>query len=216
MKKTIGLLCVFLLMGFHLLFAEEEAGEQEDQAAGSQRTQEGKHFARHFEKEGQGREFERGDKREMLKNWMHREMPEIAKRLENLKTENPEAFRTFMQQRRENFHELFMGKKRGTDKETKETLQQFLNNELDSLLQAEKVKNTTEEKEKEKLKVELKATLTRGFDLKEKLQSKMIEKMNERIESLRQMLEKRKEMKDRIISERLDELTGDEKQEVRW
>ena len=44
----------------------------------------------------------------------------------------------------------------------------------------------------------------------------MIEKQTERINNLKERLEKRKEMKDQLISERFNELTGDENQDIKW
>ena len=51
--------------------------------------------------------------------------------------------------------------------------------------------------------------LLKSFDLKERLQVKMLQKMSERIRKVEEMIEKRKSMRDKIISQRLEDLTLD-------
>ncbi|MBN2144196.1 MAG: hypothetical protein JW774_06200 [Candidatus Aureabacteria bacterium] len=213
MKKSVWYLFLMMLLVVPYFTAAEDVIKEEDPAESAQ-FEEGRDYPDpgHFNRR-EGKQLER---KKMQNRWMEKEMPELANRLKKIRKEDPSVFRLFVRQRRENFHELMIGKKHGTDKETKQLIEAYLNNELDSLQKAKKYKETTNEKDQEKMEQDLKATLNTGFDLKEKLQSKMIDKMNKRIEHLRQMLEKRKELKERIISERFSELTQDEEQDIRW
>ncbi len=63
----------------------------------------------------------------------------------------------------------------------------------------------------ERLK-ELRTVVKELFDLREKERQREIEKLEERLQSLKSTLETRRENKDKIVSHRVDELTGKAKQ----
>jgi hypothetical protein len=145
----------------------------------------------------------------IFKKWLEKEMPDLVQKLEGVREENPEAAERFVHEMKErNKEHIFKGHGRGLDKETKEILEKYLSSELDSFVLAEKLQTSTDDKEKEKLTAELKKVLGTSFDLKEQIQAKVVEKIEQRVQKLKDMMEKRKALKDKIIDERIDQITS--------
>ena len=151
---------------------------------------------------------------EMMKQWIEREMPDLAAKLEEFRKTNPEILRDFVKEISKNGHHLFRERK-GND-ESKPLVKELLKNELQSLILADQYKKTTDQTQKAGLSASLKETLTKSFELKEKLQEQAVKRMEERIVSLKDMMQKRKELKDKIIQQRLDEITNDEEGVTSW
>ncbi|MFC2140319.1 hypothetical protein ACFLQ1_01200 [Candidatus Auribacterota bacterium] len=156
-----------------------------------------------------------GHKGELLKKWLKEEMPDLYQNLESLKETDPELFETFQKQmqKEKTLHYFFWKKRKGKEinSETLATFKTYLSNEFKTLTISREYKKS----QSETTKAEIKAILEHSFALKEKLQIKSIERMEKKVKSIREMLAKRKELKDKIIAQRIDELTEDN-EEIKW
>ena len=152
-------------------------------------------------------------KKIMVKRWLEKEMPELLEKIEETQSEYPDAVRKFQRDLKKNEKQnLFRGPARGKmDKETRALLQSYLENELKSHVLSQKISESTDDREKDQLKRELKDVLTKSFEIKAEIQEKVITKMEQRIRKLRDLLEKRKDLKEQIISERIENITNDTK-----
>ena len=71
------------------------------------------------------------------------------------------------------------------------------------------------DEEKQTISADLKAVLVRGFDLKLLNQQKNMERLEKRLEELKNLLKKRRKSRDEVIQKRLDELTG-KTEHLKW
>ena len=163
--------------------------------------------------EEQGKWKREAMKKVLIHRFLEKEMPEFLEQVKATQEEYPEAVQEFKKDlKKGDKQRLFHGSAKGKmDPETKEILQQFLQNELESYVLAQKYTESTDEKEREHLEKEMRQVLKISFDLKAELQKKAIAKMEERIQKLKDLLEKRRELKEQIISDRLETITNDSK-----
>lgn len=152
----------------------------------------------------------------MFQEFLQKIDPELYQELEKLKTEDPEIYRSFIQQIHEekNMRQIFKGK-REVSPESKDLMKALFSHELQSLKLARTYKQTTDEPTKEKVKKDLTAVLEKTFDIKEKTQYELILRMEERIVKIKELIAQRKEHKEAIVAERFKEITG-ENQVMEW
>lgn len=132
-----------------------------------------------------------------------KECPELAAKIKNLKKDNPTVFKEFIRQLRSRSYRRIIFGLKSKDEGTKELTKEYLNNELQSLILSAKYK---ENKDKS-LKQEISQILYKSFEIKTELQHKFVEQMETRIVKVKEMLDKRIEQKDKIIDQRVSELT---------
>lgn len=175
------------------------------------------------DEEGQGRrprreEGERGERPEGRKRWKemrNREdggeegrMREVQGRdqMGGEPGERTEKVRQFMKQRREG---------RNLDPETRERMKEINEVEKQSRELAKQYRGAETDEEKQTIAADLKAVLVKGFDLKVLNQQKNMERLEKRLEELKDLLKKRKESRGDVIQSRLDELTG-KTEHLKW
>jgi hypothetical protein len=73
---------------------------------------------------------------------------------------------------------------------------------------ATKLRNTEDANEAERLRSELLETLGKAFDERQQLQQQEMQRLEERLQSIRELSQRRQELKEPIIQRRLDELIG--------
>jgi len=141
--------------------------------------------------------------------WLKKNMPELDKKLEELKKNNSELFRRVVQKlRSEKFRKMLGAAQKKGDAQTLETVKGLMHSELDSVVIGDRYRKATTDTEKENLQAELRVVLEKSFSLKEGLQKKKMEGLKNRLEKLSAMIEKRSELKDRIIDQRMADVTG--------
>lgn len=186
-------------------------------------------------KEMRGREGEDGEegrrKRMQGGGRMGGERGEKMKKfLEHLKDENPEKYEDLMRLRKENpdlFREKlkehigeFIKNKRGRgrermDPETRERMKEIGGLEKQSMELAKQYRGAETDEEKQSIAGDLKQVLVRTFDMKLLNQQKNMERLEKRLEELKNLLEKRKESRNDVIQKRFDELTG-KTEHMKW
>ncbi|MCU0645040.1 MAG: hypothetical protein MUC94_12360 [bacterium] len=136
-----------------------------------------------------------------------KENPEQAKELMFFKKEQPLRFKQFLIQRQHEFERLEELKERDPERFEQKKKEQFLEQQSRQL--AEKFRASKDEKEKAKIKSDLSIVLSELFDLREKDREEEMKLLNEKLETLKSVLNERKQKKKEIIDRRLQELIGD-------
>jgi hypothetical protein len=206
MKKISFLSAVFLFLFSTCLFAEEPPqGEPPAEPPVDQIVQPGPHDGPQMP----GAQNHHQQRAQMFKSWLEKEMPDFSKKLEEVREQYPEAFEKFAKQLREKGDaQIFRGGRKADD-ETKGLFKEILQNELDSFILAQKYNQATDAKEKENLKQQIIDILNKNFDLKEKIQQVFVQKMEKRIQELKELIAKRKDLKSETVNERFQDLTKD-------
>ena len=152
----------------------------------------------------------------MIKKWLEKEMPELLEQIQVISEQYPQAVKEFKKSLNSREKQrLFRHKGGKMDKDIKVLAEGYLKAELESYVLAQKYKESTDENEQQKIKDDLLNILNKSFEIKEKLQTKVIEKMEQRIQKLKDMLKKRKGLKQQIVSERIETIT-DNRDLTKW
>jgi len=221
MRKIVSFTLVILLTSILPALALENATEddflpafespgenfnsQEGPAAGNK-------FQGHHGRNGYQKQEYQGHKRKgQFLNWIKTEMPDLAAELKKLQQESPDVYRSFSRQLHKNASQLLKNRNLGNNESAKDIVKKLLKNELKSLKLADQCKKSEDIAEQESLKQKLKIILDETFDLKEEIQQQVIQNMNKRLEELKELIAKRKGLKEQIVSERLDEITSNDK-----
>jgi hypothetical protein len=204
-RTALTVLSLLLVLGLPLAAQEDEAFDPPEPE-----HLESEEIERHSRRARRSPHF-RGDpeqRMEALRDWMHREMPELAEKLRDLHSRQPRVFISFMHELADRkMRHVLHNIRRDKDGESRDITKNLLSNEYQSMLMAHEYRRVENPEEKERIYAELRTVVQRSFELKERLQVKMLEKMESRISRVREMIQKRRELKARIIEERLEELT---------
>jgi molecular chaperone GrpE (heat shock protein) len=76
-------------------------------------------------------------------------------------------------------------------------------------------RQATQASERTQIRTNLAAALDELFDLRERHRQEMIERLEKELQNLRQTTEKRRQSKDRIVQNRLEDLLGTD-DDLRW
>lgn len=140
-------------------------------------------------------------------------MPELAEDLAKMKEENPERYRNVIRENYIKMQHLREMKKRNPEQFERVIQEQKMEREARNL--AEKYRQSKDDKEKEAVKKELRKLLEKIFDLKELDKQEEVKRVEEQLNKLKEKVNKRKSERDKIIDDRLKQLTG-EKEEWGW
>ncbi|MBN2028858.1 hypothetical protein JW824_01305 [bacterium] len=149
---------------------------------------------------------------EVLK-YLEEYSPELAERLSRIKESNSDTYRE--QLSRAYRQMIYMDNLKETDPEQYERVSEERRLELESNQLATQYKNTTDEDEKRGIKAELEDLLFELFDYRQMNRIVEIERLEERLESLKEENQNRLDNKDQIVNNRLLELLG-ERSGLEW
>lgn len=147
-----------------------------------------------------GRHWQRGVAGQVLQN-LEEEQPEKFAALQRLHEEDPQAFREKMRELLAGRAREFYRRQGGLDlREQERELQQL----------AQRYREADNEAEKEELKAELTTKLEATFDAMLEAQEERIRQIEAELTAMRDKLTERRELRDRVIERRIEELTNGE------
>ncbi len=139
--------------------------------------------------------------------------PELVERLSRVKVTLPDTYR---EQLSRAYRQMsYMENLKETDPEQYERISEERRLELESSQLATQYKNTADEDEKSEIRVELKDLLFELFDYRQMNRIVEIERLEKRLESLKEENQNRLDNKDQIVNNRLLELLG-ERSGLEW
>ncbi len=139
--------------------------------------------------------------------------PDLVERLSRIKVTLPDTYRE--QLSRAYRQMTYMENLKETDPEQYERISEERRLELESNQLATQYKNSTDEDEKNEIRTELEDLLYKLFDYRQMNRITEIERLEERLESLKEENQNRLDNKDAIVNNRLLELLG-ERSGLEW
>ena len=144
---------------------------------------------------GPGMGGNRGGVRDVLERYREQN-PEEFERLRKLREEDPETFRTEMQERmRERFGAAMQARNSEFDRESTELAAQYRQAKTDE--------------ERAVLKAKIEAAVQAAFDRRIEANREMIKNLEDQISRLKEQVSERESRRQEICSKRLEELIGD-------
>ncbi|NOR45780.1 MAG: hypothetical protein GQ534_09370 [Candidatus Delongbacteria bacterium] len=126
--------------------------------------------------------------------------PDCHEKAINLKKEHPRIYRKLLQKLRRHIRRT-----KDPKEEKRELISMiFEESEVDILIY--KFKRSSDKKEKAKLKMIIREKLSKGFDKRENIQTKVIERIEKNIEKKKKSHQDRIQNKEKLVDEHLEEL----------
>lgn len=206
--KTKLTVFTILLTSVGFVFAEEHPPFQDGAGCG--------HKTESFRKKKGQSDKDRKHKRMDMKHKMGR------KPLEQLRKKDPEKFKKLMKLRQEDRPAFF--------KEMKDVMKDFMKEKHPEMIKfhekhkgnqqkimklSDKYKKAEKPEEKIEIKTKIKSVLGKEFDLKQKMKSKEVKRLENRTNKLKQTLEDRQKNKESIVETKLKTIT-EGKEVVEW
>ncbi len=142
-----------------------------------------------------------------FEEWLKQEDPDRYKEIQEIKGINPQVYKRVVFEGVHHWRHLMMIKSKDPEAYSLMKKEMDYNKKLHSLMK--QYKESQNEGQKKQLKTQITGILTQLFDIRTENRSKEISHLEEQVNQLKKMMEKRKANKKLIIDRKIQELTGE-------